>query len=347
MKMKSTSKELNKLGLTIWFEEQAIKLGEPEHSLARVTVIDRGRYTVRSGYEELDAKTTGKFMFAAKATRDMPCVGDWVLVEYHDLDNSASIHTLLPRRSFLRRKTAGKGIEFQMIAANIDAAFIVQSCHYDFNVSRLERYLVMASEGNVEPLIILTKTDLVSAGEVDRLISEIRTIGIHARVVALSNLTGEGLHLVKEAMEPGKTYCVVGSSGVGKSTLINKLTGENSLRTGEVSDSGEGKHTTVRRQLFVLDEGAMLIDTPGMREVGILHAREGLDENFDDIRELALGCHFSDCGHTNEPRCAIIKALEGGTLLKHHYEDYLKLKKESELNEKAYTRMRQKRRGQS
>lgn len=340
--MERTSMELNKLGLTPWFKDQAVKLGEPEHALARVTVVDRGQHTVSNGHEELAAKATGKFLYAAKATRDMPCVGDWVLVEYHDLDNSASIHTLLPRRSFLRRKTAGKGIEFQMIASNIDVAFIVQSCHYDFNVSRLERYLVMAREGHVEPLIILTKTDLVSAEELERLISEIREIGIHTRIIAISNLTGEGLDRVKEAMEPGKTYCVVGSSGVGKSTLINKLTGENSLRTGEVSDSGEGKHTTVRRQLFVLEDGAMLIDTPGMREVGILHASEGLDENFDDILELALSCHFSNCGHTNEPRCAILKAIEEGKLRQEHLQDYLKLKKESELNEKAYMSKRKK-----
>ncbi|MDT8318780.1 MAG: ribosome small subunit-dependent GTPase A [bacterium] len=334
--------KLSALGLTPWFKEKAGELAEPEQEIARVTIVDRGWYTIRNRNGELAARATGKFMHAVKSATDMPCVGDWVLVEYHALDNSASIHTLLPRRSFLRRKTAGKGIGFQMIAANIDVAFIVQSCHYDFNVSRLERYLVMASEGNVEPLIILTKTDLVCADELERLISEIRAIGIHTRIIAISNLTGDGIDRLKEIMAPGKTYCVVGSSGVGKSTLINKLTGEDKLRTGEVSESGEGKHTTVRRQLFVLKEGAMLIDTPGMREIGILHASEGLDENFDDIRDLALSCHFSNCGHTNEPRCAILKAIEEGKLLQEHLHDYLKLKKESELNEKAYTNKRKK-----
>lgn len=328
--------ELSELGLTPWFKVQAGALGEPEQRLARVTVVDRGQYTVRNGHGEVAAKATGKFMYAVKSTIDMPCVGDWVCVEYHASDNIASIHRMLPRRSFLRRKTAGKSIEFQMIAANIDVAFIVQSCHYDFNVSRLERYLVMANEGHVEPLIILTKTDLVSAEKREQLISEIRHIGIHTRIIAISNLTGAGLDEVKEAMGPGKTYCVVGSSGVGKSTLINKLTGHDGLRTGEVSNSGEGKHTTVRRQLFVLEEGAMLIDTPGMREVGILHASEGLDENFDDIQELSLSCHFSNCSHTSEPRCAILKAIEEGKLPKEHFQDYLKLKKESELNEKSY-----------
>lgn len=340
--MEITSMELRGLGLTPWFKDKADELGEPEDGLARVTVVDRGQYTVRNGCGELAAKATGKFMYAVKSTMDMPCVGDWVYLESHDLDDCASIHAMLPRRSFLRRKTAGKSIEFQMIAANIDVAFIVQSCHYDFNVSRLERYLVMANEGNVEPLIILTKTDLVSAEELERLISEIRAIGIHTSVIAISNLTGAGLDRVKKTMGPGKTYCLVGSSGVGKSTLINKLTGENWLRTGEVSNSGEGKHTTVRRQLFVLEGGAMLIDTPGMREVGILHASEGLDENFDDIQELALSCHFSNCSHSNEPRCAVLKAIEEGKLLQEHFQDYIKLKEESELNEKSYANKRKK-----
>ena len=337
--------ELSGLGLAPWFKDRAAELAEPEYGLARVTVVDRGQYTVRNACGELAAKATGKFMYAVKSTAEMPCVGDWVMVEQHDLDDCASIHGMLPRRSFLRRKTAGKSVEFQMIAANIDVAFILQSCHYDFNVSRLERYLVMAKEGNVEPLIILTKTDLVSASELERLISEIRDIGIHTGIIAISNLTGEGLDRVKEAMEPGKTYCLVGSSGVGKSTIINKLTGENCLRTGEVSDSGEGRHTTVRRQLFLLEGGAMLIDTPGMREVGILHASEGLDENFDDIQELALNCHFSNCSHGNEPRCAVLKAIEEGKLLQEHLQDYLKLKEESEINEKSYANKRKKGRG--
>ncbi len=334
--------ELIELGLTPWFKDRASELRKPEQGIARVTVVDRGQYTVRNEHGEIAAKATGKFMYSIESIIDMPCVGDWVCVEYHDSDNSASIHATLPRKSFLRRKSAGKSIEFQMIAANIDVAFIVQSCHYDFNVSRLERYLVMANEGRVEPLIILTKIDLVSAEELEQLISEIHDIGIHTRVIAISNVTGAGLDQVKETMGLGKTYCVVGSSGVGKSTLINQLTGHDTLRTGAVSNSGEGKHTTVRRQLFVLKQGAMLIDTPGMREVGILHASEGLDENFDDIQELSLSCRFNNCSHTKEPRCAVLKAIEEGKLPQEHYQDYLKLKKESDFNEKAYANKRKK-----
>jgi len=340
--MEITSMELIELGLTSWFKDQASRLCEPEQRIARVTVVNRGQYIVRNEHGEVPAEATGKFMHEVKSTSDMPCVGDWVCVEYHNSDSSAGIHSMLPRKSFLRRKSAGKSVEFQMIAANIDIAFIVQSCHYDFNVSRLERYLVMANEGHVEPLIILTKTDLVSADKLEQLISEIRNIGIHTRLIAISNVTGAGLDQVKETMALGKTYCVVGSSGVGKSTLINQLTGHDTLRTRAVSDSGEGRHTTVRRQLFVLEQGAMLIDTPGMREVGILHASEGLDENFDDIQELALSCRFSNCSHRAEPGCAILKAIDGGTLLKEHYQDYLKLKKESASNEMSYTNRRKK-----
>jgi len=255
---------------------------------------------------------------------------------YQDDGTAATIHAMLPRKTFLQRKYAGKKIELQMIAANIDVAFIVQSCHYDFNVSRLERYLVMANEGRVEPLLILSKTDLIDADRLTQLVAEIRSAGIKTRVIAISNVTGAGVDQLEEFMERGKTYCFVGSSGVGKSTLINRITGQDSLKTRPVSESGEGRHTTVRRQLLVLDQGAMLIDTPGMREVGLLGAGDGVDDNFEDILELSLDCRFSNCRHSNEPGCAIVKAMEDGELQQEHYENYLKLKAESESNEISY-----------
>ncbi|MDU9050815.1 MAG: ribosome small subunit-dependent GTPase A [Candidatus Electrothrix sp. Rat3] len=298
--------------------------------MARVTAVDRGWYTVRNEVGEVAAQVTGKFLHTTKASSEMPCVGDWVCVHY-DAKDTASIHGVLPRKSFLRRKTAGKDSQLQMIAANIDVALIVQSCQYDFNVSRLERYLVMVSEGQVEPVLVLSKTDLVDAAALARYIKEIRAAGINARIIALSHVTGAGLEEIQEPMISGKTYCLLGSSGVGKSTLINRLAGQDTLKTGRVKSSGEGRHTTVRRQLIVLEQGGMIIDTPGMREVGIIAAKEGMDDNFDDIQELAGSCRFNNCSHGNEPDCAVLQAIQAGTLPSARHENYVKLQQEAKL----------------
>jgi ribosome biogenesis GTPase / thiamine phosphate phosphatase len=331
--MRSISMELKELGMDGWLKDHVRKSCAAEQRIARVMVVDRGQYTVRSEHGNEPAKATRKFMKATTSSIDMACVGDWVCMDNQDSEEYASIHAVLPRKSFLRRKSAGKSTKLQMIAANIDVIFIVQSCHYDFNVSRLERYLVMATEGQVEPVIILTKTDLVSTDVLQQLITEIRDEGITARIIALSNVTGAGLNQVKENMECGKTYCLVGSSGVGKSTLINQLRGDDTLRTQTVSASGEGRHTTVRRQLFILEQGALLIDTPGMREVGILAVNDGMVDNFDDIHDLALQCRFTNCGHDNERECAVLLAIKEGALQLERYQNYVKLKAESERNE--------------
>jgi ribosome biogenesis GTPase len=310
-------------------------------AVARVVAVDRDAYRVRSDGAEMPAVLSGRFRFTVEASPDLPCVGNQVSVELADPE-LAIIHAVLPRKSYLRRKAPGKTVDFQMIAANIDMAFIVQSCQYDFNVRRLERYLVVCREGGIEPVIILSKTDLVSDLEIEGLVAAAAGAGIEARIVPLSTASGDGLEAFRALLEPGKTYCFIGSSGVGKSTLINRLLGKDELDTRAVSATGEGTHTTSRRQLLVLEDGVMLIDTPGMRELGLLGTSAGLDESFSDIHELSRTCRFADCSHAQEPGCAVRAAIEDGRLSEARYQGYLKLRKETEFHDASYVEKRKK-----
>lgn len=340
--MNSTSEQLNKFGWDEWFDAKAQENGLAEQHLARVVAVDRDQLLVIDESGEFRAKLAGRFLYLTGQPTDFPCVGDWVCLQYSSSDMFGIVHDVMPRKSFLRRKAAGAAIDYQMIAANIDVALIVQSCHFDFNINRLERYLVMVRDGHVQPVILLTKTDLVSPETLRQLTEKISSAGITTEIITLSNVTGDGVDKVREILQPGKTYCLLGSSGVGKSTLINQLIGRHLLETKVVSGTGEGRHTTVRRELIILNNGAMLIDNPGMREFGILGAEEGMGDSFADIYELASKCRYNDCSHANEAGCAVLSAIEAGSLQPAHYQNFIKLRSEAEFHDLSYLEKRRK-----
>lgn len=335
--------ELKQLGFDDWFEEKASLYSLPGYQLARIAAVDKDSYVVIGEKNEVFAEIEGKFRFQVRSSMDLPTVGDWVYVKYYNDDTLAIIHEILPRRSLLKRKTAGKKIEYQLLSANIDTAFIMQSLDANFNLRRLERYLVAVKEGSIEPIVLLSKADLIKEEEKAERIAAIQQVYSNLKVMVFSNKTGIGLEDIQQNIKPGKTYALLGSSGVGKTTLLNKLIGKDLYKTAAVRvKDAHGRHTTNRRQLTILDSGGLLIDTPGMREFGNISIATGLTEAFSEISSLAQNCKFKDCTHTNEPGCAILEALNNGQLPADRLASYQKLQKEAQYNEMSYVEKRKK-----
>ncbi len=333
---------LKDLGYNDWFQQKMKDQAAAKSQVARIVAVDRGRYVIRNALWSIPAELTGRLMYSAETNEHLPCVGDWVLVDYLDDDTHGIISGMLHRKSILRRKAAGRKIDYQPIAANIDVAFIVQSCDVDYNLNRLDRYIVMTRDGNIEPILLLTKCDLIDVPRLESMITEVKK-NHNIKIIALSNVTGAGYDSFNNILEKGKTYCLVGSSGVGKSTILNRLLGKEEFTTNYVREkNGKGRHTTARRQLAVLDSGAMFVDTPGMRELGMMSFDQGLEESFRDIVEIAKGCRFKDCSHTDENGCAIISEVAAGKLSTDRYASYLKLMKESKHYEMSYFEKRKK-----
>ncbi len=336
--MENTSIEL--LGYDEWFHDVSQSVIQAGNIPSRVIEVNKGNFRVSDGNNEMTAELSGRFLFSAETSTDFPTVGDWVMIQPLDNNSLGIIHHILPRKTLLKRKEPGKKIDFQLIAANIDYGLIVQPADA-LNLKSLERYLVMLNESKIVPVIISSKTDLLSASELEDLQTQISKLNVNH--ILISNIDEGGTDSLSRKLEIGKTYCLLGQSGAGKTSLLNKLIGEELFRVNEVREKdGRGRHTTVRRQLICLSSGSIFIDTPGMRELGNFDISEGLDQTFDEISAYGENCRFKDCTHVHEKGCAVIEAVESGQIDTERYQNYLKLKKEADYYEMSYLEKRKK-----
>lgn len=334
---------LKNIGYNDWIHSRLNEKKAAMHEIARVISVHKDSYVVTKGQGEAFAECSGNLLYTVDSASELPTTGDWVYADFYDDDSHAILHGVIARKTILKRKKAGKRIDFQLIAANIDVAFIVQSVDYNLNLRRLERYLAMVHESNIRPIILLSKSDLIFQNQLVKIKEDIAVISSDTTILPFSNVNGDNIETIEEALVPGQTYCLLGSSGVGKTTLLNNLLGTDTFETQSVSKKeGKGRHTTTRRELILLDNGAFLIDTPGMRELGNISVDDGIDETFADIVELSHGCRFGDCSHIKEKGCAVLIALKDGTLDKKRYDNYLKMRKESSFYEMSYSEKKKK-----
>jgi ribosome biogenesis GTPase len=296
---------------------------------ARVTLEHQHIYTVHTGDADLLATVAGGLRHKIAARREFPAVGDWVVLRALVAGRRAVIHAVLPRRSKFSRKVAGDETDEQIIAANIDTVFLMIGLDADYSLRRMERYLATIHEGGASPVVILNKADVCE--DVAARLAEVEAAAGGAPVVAVSTRLDAQLAAVEQFVVPGRTIALLGSSGVGKSTLVNRLVGHNMQRTRAVRESDQkGRHTTTHRQLIMLPGGGLLIDTPGLRELQLWDTGEGLGAAFDDVEALAPGCRFRDCRHDGEPGCAVKAAVAGGLLDERRLQSYLDLRREQD-----------------